>query len=343
MNFTDSIIRARERGLSDDQILSAIIKQNPHKEAFFSGEKEKGLSSTGILNNIIGEEATESKEEIKEKEHPIEEKKTGIPPELVDNIPAKPSDETKLWVRIFITLILLAFAATSVTFLYRTFFVPRLRPIQPEKIIQEIQTPRATPPVVKIYPERDSIIRFPLTVDEEYLLYLRKIVREEKGGELIRIIAEDQKGGIKSARITTLEDFFTVFNIEFPENFFEKIEKEFNLFVYTRETTGKLAFAVTFNKDHRDDVEWTIMRPWEETMHQDFRQFFSFWDSQVTEGDFINDSHKGDLPLSFPIRYREGSGGMGIYYSITEDRLLFATSSDSIKVLIERYYYFNRK
>ncbi len=342
MNFTDSIIRARERGLSDDQILGAIIKQNPHKEDFFSKEKEKGLTSTQILNNIIGEEKKENEKEVAPPP-PQEEEKTPLSPEIVSRVPKKPSSEDKLWVRIFITLFLLAFAATSITFFYRTFFVPRLRPIHPEKIIHEINTPRAPSPNVRIYPERDSIVRFPLTVEEEYLLYLRKIIREEKGGELVRIIAEDQRAGVRNARITDLEDFFKIFEIEPPERFFNKIEKEFNLFVYTRETPGKLAFSVKFNKDVRDDVEWTIMRPWENTMPQDFRRFFAFWDSQIHDGDFLSTNHKGDMPTTFPIRYREAGGGMGIYYSITEDRLLFATSLDSIKVLIERYYYFNRR
>jgi hypothetical protein len=338
MNFTESIRKARERGLPDDKILELIVKQNPHKEEFFKQEKEKGLSSTDILNNITKEENEEKPEETQKEEIIPKEQ----PPLKKDSrLPQKPTDEAKLWRRIFITLILISLVALSFTLLYHAFFVPRLRPISPQKIVHEIQTPKPTPPVVKIYPERDTIKRFPITVDDEYLLYLRKIAREEKGGELVRIIAEDHREGVREPRITNLEDFFNVFEIDYPSNFFEKINKEFNLFIYTREMTGRIAFAVEFDRSVRDDVEWTIMRPWENTMPEDFQQFFDFWNTQITSGDFSNTTHKGEMPVSFPLRYREGTGGVGIYYSITEDRLLFATSLDSIRVLIERYYYFD--
>ncbi len=337
MNFTESIKKARERGMSDDQILEAIKKQNPHKEEFFNKEKERGLTSTNILDNIVSEER-----DVKIPEKPPI-KEDPVPPEIKGHVPPKPSEETKLWMRIFITLVLITVAATSITMFYRAFFVPKLKPINPEIIVHEIQIPRATPPSIKLYPEKDSIYRFAVTANEEYILYLKKIIRDNKDGELIRVIIDDQKNGAKNIRSSNLEDFFTVFQIEFPENLFSKIEKDFNLFVYTKEVTGRVAFAVKFDKAVRDDVEWTIMRPWEETMVDDFRFFFAEWDQQISSvGEFSTTTHKGDMPVSFSIRYKEGSGDAGIYYTIAEDRLLFATSLESIKNIIERYYYLKR-
>ncbi len=336
MNFTESIKKARERGMSDDQILEAIKKQNPHKEDFFSKEKDRGLTSTDILNNIVNEEA-----KIPEKPPLVQE--PPISPEIKERVPPKPSEETKLWMRIFITLVLISITATSVTMFYRAFFVPKLKPIDPEIIVHEVQIPRATPPSIRLYPEKDSIYRFAITTNEEYILYLKKIVRDNKDGELIRIIIDDQKDGVKNIRSSNLEDFFTIFQIKSPENLFSKIEKDFNLFVYTKEVTGKIAFAVKFDKAVRDDVEWTLMRPWEETMVDDFRFFFAEWDQQISSvGEFSTTTHKGDMPVSFSIRYKEGSGDTGIYYAIAEDRLLFATSLESIKNIIERYYYLDR-
>jgi len=334
MNFAESIKKARERGMQDEQILEAIKKQNPHKEDFFNREKNRGLTSANILDNIINEEKIPKK-------IPLEE--PSIPPEIKEHIPPKPTEETKLWMRIFITLVLISIAATSITMFYRAFFVPKLKPINPEIIVHEIQIPRATPPSIRLYPEKDSIDRFAITANEEYLLYLKKIVRDNKDGELIRIIIDDQRDGAKNIRSSNLEDFFNIFQIKFPENIFTKIEKDFNLFVYTKEITGRIALSVKFDKSVRDDVEWTLMRPWEETMVEDFRFFFAEWDQQISSvGEFLTTTHKGDLPVSFSIRYKEGSGGAGIYYAITEDRLLFATSLESIKNIIERYYYLGR-
>ncbi len=330
MSFAESIKKARESGMSDEQILEAMKKQNPQKEGFFKDKESAGMSATAILDEITGED--------KKKETPPPPQEE-LSPEMKTNIPLKPSEETKVWTRIFITLGLVSFAALFLTILYRAFFVPKLTPISPETITREVHMPRATSPLVKLYPEKDGIQRFAITVDEEYLLHLRRIAREEKEGELIRIIAEDQREGVRGPRVTDLEDFFNIFEVNFPEKFFEIIEKDFNLFVYTRETTGRLAFAVRFDKEVRDDVEWTVMRPWEDTMAESFRKFFSFWDQQLmTDREFSSTTHRGEMPISYPIRYQEGSGGMGIYYTIAEDRLLFATSLDSIKIIIERYH-----
>ena len=95
MNFAESIKKARERGMQDEQILEAIKKQNPHKEDFFNKEKEKGLTSTNILDNIISEEKIEKKVIVEQ---------PPIPPEIKGHIPPKPTEETKIWMRIFITL-----------------------------------------------------------------------------------------------------------------------------------------------------------------------------------------------------------------------------------------------
>ena len=350
MNFAESIKKARESGLSDEQILSAIKKQNPGKESFFKEKEEKGFSPTAILEEMIGEgkkvetETPTPQNETSPQEGPSSQEDSSLqedlPPEIKTNIPQKPTEESKIWMRIFITLILVSFTALSFTVVYRAFFIPRLKPISPEMIVKEIHTPRANPPLVKVYPERDSIQRFAISVDEDYLSYLRKFAREEKGGEMVRLIAEDQREGVRTPRITDLEDFFNVFEIDFPENFFDKIEKDFNLFLYTEETPGKLCFAVAFDKELRDDVEWTIMRPWEDTMAESFRNFFSFWDQQIIpDREFSVTTHQGEMPVSFSIRYREGSGNTGIYYTIAEDRLLFGTSPESIKVIIERYYH----
>ncbi len=332
MSFVESIKKARESGMSDEQILEAIKKQNPKKEGFFREKEDCGISTTAILDEIIGGG--------KKEEDPFHQEK--LSSEMKIGIPLKPSEETKVWTRIFISFGLIAVAAFSLTLLYRSFFIPKLTPISPETIVREVYIPRATPPLIKLYPEKDDIQRFAITVNEEYLLHLRRIVREEKEGELVRIIAEDQREEVGVPRVINMEDFFNIFRVNFPPKFFEIIKKEYNLFVYTGEATGQLAFTARFDKGMRDDVEWTIMRPWEDTMAESFRGFFSFWDQQfIPDREFLNTTYKGDMPRSYPIRYKEGSGEMGIYYAITEDRLLFATSLDSIKIIIERYHNHN--
>lgn len=356
MNFADSIKKARERGISDDQILEAIIKQNPHKEDFFNQEKEKGFSSAQILDNIINQESSfvssqATQEEARETEEKPEEKKISfdekLSPEIFAKIPSKPSEETKVWVRVGVTLALSAIAAFSFTLFYRVFFVPTLAPIDPVIVEKELQIPRISPPLINLHPEKDNIRRFAISVDDEYKVNLRRIVREEDEGEIVRIIAEDHREGARNARLIDLQDFFTIFEIEFHERdfeeFFEKIEKDFDLFVYTGEPTNRIGFVSKFtsNAQDKEDVEYNVMRRWEErTMAENFEEFFGFWGEEIDpDGSFGRTSFQGEeMPVSFDIRYLEGTGGMGIYYSLSEGRLLFSTSLESIQVMIERYY-----
>ncbi len=331
MNIAESINKARERGLSDKEILEAIKKQNPGKEEFFKKAEERGASATQILNETINQ--NERKETVSLSQEKIP-----------SSLPKKPTEESKLWMRIFITFGLSVIAALSFTFLYRVFFIPRLEPIDPEIIVKEIYHPRATEPLIKLYPEKDDIIRFPITANEELLMHLRRIIREEKNGDIIRIIVEDQREGVQSTRVVDLENFFDIFQIKYPERFFEKIEKDFNLFVCTTEARSKIGFVAKFSEENREEVEWNIMRPWEKTIEKDFRNFFAFWNEEVPEdeGDLLSIGYQGELPREVSIRYREGSGGMGIYYTIINDRIIFGTSAESIKILIERHNELNK-
>ncbi len=330
MNFAESIKKARESGLSDDQILDAIKKQNPQKEDFFNKKAGQGITPTQILDEIIGGGNKEVSNHLNS---------NPLTPEIKARIPQRPAEETKLWTRIFITLSLLTIATLSVTLLYRSFFVPRLRPIHPEVIVHEIQTPRAANPLVKLYPERDHIHRFAITVDDEYKLYLKSLARDDRSGEFMRVIVDDQREGVRNARIANFEDFFKIFNIKYPENFFEKISKDFNLFIYTGESPGKLAFISTFDREARDDVEYLIMRHWEKAMTEDFNPFFNFWNESIEkEGDFRETTYQGNMLSPVSIRYKEGTGGFGIYYALTNTRILFGTSLESIQIIIERNY-----
>ncbi len=335
MSFIETITKAREKGLTDEQILDAIKKQNPSKEAVFNEALLNGSTATQLLNEII-EQNKNTQEEV-EKE--IKNEITLSPEDLPKSIPSKPSQEAKLWMRIFITLGLVSITAFSFTVLYRALFIPTLEPIKPQIHTIKAFAPAAGRPLIMMYPEKDAVKRIQVEMDGEYKMHLRQIMREEKSGELIRIIVEDLTTGIgDKARVSTLEDFFRVFSIDYPDNFFTTINKDFNLFIYTKEAINKIGFIVKFPEEQRQHVEMIILRPWEETIEKDFQEFFKFWGTEISEtkDDLLNMSYKGDLPEPVDIRYREGSRGFGIYYAIRNDYLIFATSEDAIKELLIR-------
>lgn len=330
MNIVESINNARKKNINDDVILQEIRKQNPQKEEFFKRAEISGASSTAILNEIIRQNKISELEKT-----PLD---NGV------NLPEKPTDETKLWVRIFITLGLTSFCALSFAFFYRAFFAPKLRSIEPQIIEKQIFMPRAENPSIKMYPEKDNIERFAIVNDEELPMNLRKIIRE-KGleDELIRVIVEDQRTE-NEVKIANLEDFFNIFKIGYPEDFFVKINKGLDLFIYTKDDISGLGFVAKYIKDDensKEDITWNLLRKWEKEMPKNFNDFFAFWGQEISydEMEFSESAHQGiNMPRSYTIRYKEGSGGSGIYYSLTEDRLLFATSLDCVKILIERYY-----
>jgi len=353
MNIVESIQKAREGGLSDEKILEEIARQNPQKKEAFEKAKREGFSSAQILNEMIEQNSKEEKEESPprrrtvEMEAPVQDEDGTRPrPQeekvVPGNIPPRPTEESKLWVRIFITLGLVTLTSFALTILYRTFFIPTLEPISPQVIEKEVRIPKAEPPLLELYPEKDDVQRFAISIKEEYLMNLRRILREERGGEIIRLIIEDQREEVRESRVATLYDFFSAFNIEYPEEFFEKISENFTLLVYTKETPSALGFITSFDKDDREGVEWTVMRPWEETMEEDFLGFFEFWgeDIEVTEEDFNSEDYYGDRSRSDSIRYREGEENIGIYYSLMDDSLIFATSKEAIKEIIDRYHKF---
>ncbi len=333
MKIADSIKRARKQGMSDEQILEAIIKQNPSKGSSFNMAKERGMTATEILDKTI--EQNQQEEKNVKQAPPIGEELPATPP--------KPTEESKLWVRIFITLGLVFFVSLSFTLVYRTLFVSQLEPIDPQIIRADVNIPVANYPIVKLYPERDAVKRLAVTMDEEYKMYLREIMREERGGEIVRLIVEDQKDE-RNVRISNLEDFFSAIDVTPPENFFDAIglnNKNFTLLVYTVETPNGIGFITEFNEEEREKVEWNILKPWEETIEEDFSDFLSFLGAEIPvtrESLEAIDYYSGDRNFADEIRYREGTGNMGVYYSILRDRLVFATTMETIKTIIDRHY-----
>ncbi len=53
MNIIESIKKAREKGIEDDIILDEVKRQNPQKISLFGKIKERGITSTETLDQII--------------------------------------------------------------------------------------------------------------------------------------------------------------------------------------------------------------------------------------------------------------------------------------------------
>ncbi len=374
MNIVESIKKAKGKGLSDSEILEIIERQNPEKKAFFNKAKRIGANATEILEEIISQNAPQKKplererfEEVYEEYSPPQEEeerktpeKTPTEPivqkeekgfeqemrEMIKNedpiyfdaseIPEKPVEEAKLWTRIYIALSFIVLLSLVFTFFYRSLTLPRVDTIEPRVITKEVYLPRSSPSLLTLYPERDSIERFPFSSNAEFLMHLENLLQKPREEDLVRIIVEDHTK--EEARLLDMEDFFRMFSVSFPENFFEVMEKDLHLFLHPGEEENNLAFGVPFERGDREIVEWNVMRPWEGRIEERFLEFFQFLGEEIPETRDDLESVGYRTPrVSTIIRYREGTGEKGLYYAILNDCLFFATSMETMEKTIERY------
>lgn len=139
MSILNSINQAREKGVSDKDILQEIIKQNPDKESNFQEALKRGATYNQVLEEII-KQNIQKEEEIKKQEAKalimeklkqkpsldpvLEEEKKPLPPQ-------KPASE-KQWVRLIIFLVLFISLIGFGTFWYWYLIIRQQPPIPPE-------------------------------------------------------------------------------------------------------------------------------------------------------------------------------------------------------------------
>ncbi|MEA2092717.1 MAG: hypothetical protein U9P61_01970 [Patescibacteria group bacterium] len=340
MNIVDFIKSGRKRGLSDDFILEEIKKQAPHKREAFNVAINNGATTLDIVEEILRQ--NKERKQKKEEQRKVNEK---VKDHSVDDSIFNDKKEKnkrkddRLWLRVFITLIFICITSLSLAFFYRSLFVPKIESISPIKIIEEVSVPHAHYPFIKMDPEKDDIRRFSISTNEEYLINIRNIMREVHQSKVVRIIAENHI--TKETSIFDLVDFFEVFKINYPESFFDDVEKEFDLIVYPEIKENNLGLIFKFKKGKEDNLRWMIMRPWEETIEKDFSYFFGYFGEKLpeTKNDFLSIEYDSEYGTEIStIRYCEGEKNMGLYYSITETHFIFGTSLKTIQTIIDRHY-----
>ncbi len=334
----DSIKKARERGLTDDEILKEMEKQNPQKSAFFKEARERGASSTEILEEIIRQ--NEEKEDYlqgqaSQKESPkINKESKEDPPKIPEkNLPSRPTEESKLWTRILAILALSAVLAFSLTLFYRSLLIPELRPIHPEIIVEEIHIPQAHSPLVNIYPRDDGIERFAFSSEEDHFLHLEDLLTEERDEELVRVIVEDHREGDSS--ILTMQDFFELLEVDHPDRLFDLVSNDFDLYIFPSIGVNDIIMVTNFEEDDEESVRWNVMRPWEGEIEEDFEFLLAFLGEDLERTpEELNVTESGTVS----IRYREAEDEKGIYYTIDDERLFFSTSLEAMEAIIDRNY-----
>ena len=297
-------IPEEEEDVSSEKDLSTEGIPEETEEAPSMEETNPKMPEEDPYSEQVSEE--DIKESVDEFKIPEEEKPA---PDNIESVPDRPKEEDKMWVRIMIVLGLVALVAVVSAFFYWALFLePPTREVgivKPSLIEKEVYIPHTPRPLVALNLAQDNVLRFAFSSSREYMIEMNNISKKKLETQLLRIIAEDHRSD--EPDLVDLEDFFSFYEVETPSGFFDTVEKDFTLLVYPEGEENRFGFVARIKEGKRDDLEWTIMRPWETKIEEDFRRLFS---SLVSASLPATSSQLSETKYSYgrsdhEIRYRE--------------------------------------
>jgi len=261
-------------------------------------------------------------------EKPSEEPKKPKPLQILKKIPkpafrrpsfGRPTFAQKLWIRVVLTLLVLVIIGAIGTFWYWYLNVreaPAPEEEIPVEIIEEGVAELVIPPAL-ISIEASQTLEFSL---------LGQILQEDLDTKFTRLIIKDSVEN----KVFGLREFFEAFEVKTPETFYNKINNDFTLFIYSSRETNRLGFITTVA-----EVDlFYLLKYWESTMEQDFEILSVFLGktSPTLVPYFREVSYKNTAfrYLSFPPQ------NFGICWAITDGYFIFTFSGESIIKTIDK-------
>jgi hypothetical protein len=304
----------REQERKEQEKIEALKGQKEEKEK--KGQKEGKLEQETIERSEIMGTKSEKQED-----------------ERMLLLPKPLSSTEKVLIRIGITALLTLVIAGIILFFYWYFCVRNsdvdffLRPQGVEEIQENIADFEEITPPLSLFP-----IETVLTLEIENLESLQQFFSgfleqnfEEK--KFSRVLIKD----LSNNTFLDIENFFNGFQINPPENFYDKIAKDFTLFVYNSgEQEIRIGFVVKI-----DDKQGfsDLMKSWEPLMEEDFEGLFVFTGKQGPA--LTPDFRDAVCCEGKTIRYQTFSEeDLGICYSVFDDFFVFSGSWESIEQAI---------
>jgi len=255
-----------------------------------------------------------------------------IPAEFFRPVLQKPSPVEKYLIRILLSFVILIGLGVLFTFWYWRFTQkksPNNTPVtqeEPPPAVREVTPPEEESIPVSLIPTENSKV-LEISKPEAAPDALSAVLKENLGeNKLTRIAFKDTSNG----HFLKLKDFFAVFAIKSPENFFDKFEENFTLFIYSAQSTNYLGFAAKI----KDSIGFTdFIKSWEKTMETDFDSFLIFLGKkQNTKMEVFEETKYKDLALrflSFPQK------DFGICWTIQKDLLVFTFSGKTMVKIVD--------
>ncbi|MBU0476811.1 hypothetical protein KKB68_02275 [Patescibacteria group bacterium] len=243
------------------------------------------------------------------------------PPDILRPLPIKPSLKEKIWVRILIGAIIFTFLSIGLTFAY--WFLAIREPSSPPQTPEppSIEKPTIIIPSSLLSTETTETLEIeaPGEIPEALVQLLKKDFGEEK---LTRVLIKNPKEN----KIIGLKEFFEAFQVKTPEGFYEKLNNDFTLFIYSLDGKNNLGFVAKI--EQKQNLA-NFLKIWEETIEEDTENLFS---TLGKEKPALAPYFKQTAYKNITIRYQTFSkDDFGICYSLFDDYLIFTTSLESIK------------
>ncbi len=276
----------------------------------------------------------------KEEEIPTE-KETPIT--LIPKPPKKPSPYQKILARAIVVIIFLFISS----FFY-WFFAVRKVEVPPEEA--------KNPPVQELIPEKKEAVislsiipvnatsTLEISGQEEVATSIAQLLTEKNEADsLTRILIKDTKEN----KILGLKEFFQAFQVKTPDGFFDKLDNDFTLFIYSGtqaatkgeeedlssspKETNRLGFVVKVKtKEGLAD----LLNSWEGTMEKDSEGLFKVLGK---EGPALASHFKETNFEETTFRFLTISkADFGICYALSGDYFIFATSFEGMEKAIEK-------
>jgi len=231
----------------------------------------------------------------------------------------RPSFAQKLWIRVLLTLLLVAVIAGIATFWYWYLVVREVPSHIPPITKEEVFIP---PALIST----ENIRTLEISNSIEIPLLLSQIIKEDLGeNQFTRILIKNTKEN----KILGLKEFFESFAVVSPQGFYEKTENDFTLFIYSSQGENRLGF-VTETKEEL----LSLLKTWETTMEADLENLFvilgktglasvpEFKEADYEDGVFHY--------LSFP------SENFGVCWALADNYFILTSSGESILRIIDK-------
>ncbi|MBU3942449.1 hypothetical protein KKA24_00530 [Patescibacteria group bacterium] len=251
------------------------------------------------------------------------------PKDFVKQLPKKPSGTEKIWLRILIVSFIVIVLTAILTFWYWYFKVKNA----PEPLVEsQIEI---TPPVEEIKEEIKTFAELDYLFDSE----IKVVITEENiKDSLLKILQENQIDD-KFIRVTFegigLREFNNSLAIVMPEDFYNKVEDDFLLFIYSQPQGKRLGIiAKTTDSAGLGD----ILKIQETTMESDLKSLFEL--SGQTKPAIVSyfrnasDASGYDGPN---FRYKTvNTKDVGICYGLLNDYFILSSSWKSTETLLNK-------